>query len=131
VACVRRHRKSKVVIGLEAAFGRPGPRDELNRLRAAVVRSIQENDLSHAAAEFCRQVLERELNRGTCHIPAIHRALRRPSRQPPPSTRAVIEDAIRELEYENPERWAAVIERLRSVLRPRNRQLDQIAVWCI
>jgi hypothetical protein len=116
VASVRCHRKSKVVIGLEAAFGQPGPRDELNRLRAAVARSIQDNDLAYAAAEFCKQVLERELNRGGYHIPAAHRALCRPSGQQFPSTRAVIEDAIRELEYESPERWAAVIERLRGVL---------------
>jgi hypothetical protein len=33
-----------------------------------------------------------------------------------PSTRVVIEDVIRELEFEGPSRWASVIERLRSVL---------------
>jgi hypothetical protein len=33
-----------------------------------------------------------------------------------PPTRAVIEDIIRELEFEGPTRWASVIARLRSVL---------------
>jgi len=35
---------------------------------------------------------------------------------PTDATRAVIEDVIRELEFESPERWAPVIEKLRNAL---------------
>ncbi len=35
---------------------------------------------------------------------------------PTGATRAVIEDVIRELEFESPERWAPVIEKLRRAL---------------
>jgi hypothetical protein len=35
---------------------------------------------------------------------------------PTDATRAVIEDVIRELEFESPERWAPVIEKLRRAL---------------
>ena len=35
---------------------------------------------------------------------------------PTGATRAVIEDVIRELEFEGPERWAPVIEKLRNAL---------------
>jgi hypothetical protein len=35
---------------------------------------------------------------------------------PTDATRAVIEDVIRELEFESPQRWAPVIEKLRHTL---------------
>jgi hypothetical protein len=35
---------------------------------------------------------------------------------PADATRAVIEDVIRELEFESSERWASVIEKLRNAL---------------
>jgi hypothetical protein len=35
---------------------------------------------------------------------------------PTDATRAVIEDVIQELEFESPQRWAPVIEKLRNAL---------------
>jgi hypothetical protein len=51
-----------------------------------------------------------------CHLLAVHCERHCPYTQEFPTTRAAIEDVIRELEFESPVRWAPVIEKLRGVL---------------
>ena len=51
-----------------------------------------------------------------CHVLAIHCPRHGSIGPRPPSTRVVLENVIRELEFENPERWGPVIADLRGML---------------
>jgi hypothetical protein len=51
-----------------------------------------------------------------CQLPATYCERHGPHAQQIQQTRVVIEEVIRELEFERQERWAPVIERLRGLL---------------
>jgi hypothetical protein len=51
-----------------------------------------------------------------CCLPALYCAQHGPAAHELLQARAVIEDVVRDLEFDGPVRWAAIIERLRGVL---------------
>jgi hypothetical protein len=71
-----------------------------------------------ATSREARRVTLRDDERKTLHPRAPRRERRSDGEAAPldPSTRAMIEDVVRELEFEGLARWASIIEKLRAVL---------------